>query len=60
MTRPELERFVAQLDPALQAIFRAADRFVRDCEDTLSSDFQIAAAVVKAFEDQAEGKERPA
>jgi hypothetical protein len=60
MTRPELERFVAQLDPTLREIYRVARQFVRDCEDTLSSDFQIAAAVVKAFEDQAEGKERPA
>ncbi len=54
MMRNALEAYVKTLDPALQDIFRAADRFVAQAEDTLTDDFQIAADLFDVFENAAE------
>ena len=57
MTRPELLAYVESLSPDARDLFRLADAMARDVEDTLSEEFQIAAAVLDVFRARAGGPE---
>lgn len=54
MPRDKLLAFVKTLAVDLQHIFDVADEFAKVTDDTGCDDFQIAAAVLDAFDKQAE------
>lgn len=53
MTRDELLAYVATLGHRSAKLYYSADSIVMECEDTLSEDFQLAAAVLAVFEERA-------
>ncbi|MDE2097161.1 MAG: hypothetical protein KGL39_07935 [Patescibacteria group bacterium] len=56
MTRTEIEAFVATLEPPLRQIYQKVYVLVRDAEDTLGNDFQVAARILDAFESTAKSR----
>lgn len=48
----KVEKYVGTLDPELQRIYRMADGLTNSLPDTLEDNFQIAAEIVRVFQDR--------
>ena len=49
VTLEDVKKFVSTLDIELRIIYTHADRAMKETEDTLSHEFQLASAVVELF-----------
>lgn len=57
MTRDDLLRYVSTLGPETQALFHQCDSLEKESSDTLSEEYQIAAAILEIFNERAKDRE---
>lgn len=58
MTRDVLLAYVTTLDLDFRKLFYQMDRYMVEFPDTLSEEFQLAASIVKVFEERAIGDQQ--
>jgi hypothetical protein len=57
MERIFLEEYVRTLKPEVQRVYRQCDSLLVSLNDTLDDDFQIAAEIVRVFENYAQQRD---